>query len=295
MKILIIGASGFLGFHLLREALRENTAFDITATYNHTKLALTGVKNFKCDLCKDKNLSAVIETVTPDTLIYCAAVASPETCERHPKLSLAINTQTPAHIAKLCYFKGVRFIYTSTDLIFDGESAPYREDSPPSPINTYGKHKHLAEKSILSSNPHALICRLPLLYGFCANKKNFTMSVIDSLRANRRVNLFHDEFRTPANASDVARFLLQCPPELSGTLHLGGKEIVSRYQFGGLIAEIFELNKSLIAATSQRDIVTSAARPRDVSLLSEKAFSLGYCPKTVVEGLLKLKEELRNG
>ncbi|MGL5133578.1 MAG: sugar nucleotide-binding protein, partial [Planktothrix sp.] len=73
-----------------------------------------------------------------------------------------------------------------------------------------------------------------------------------------------------------------------GILHLGGKERISRYEFGLLMADILDLPKHLIQPCSQSDIKMFAPRPPDVSLDSSKAFNLGYQPLSIGKELSRL-------
>jgi dTDP-4-dehydrorhamnose reductase len=71
----------------------------------------------------------------------------------------------------------------------------------------------------------------------------------------------------------------------AGILHLGGPQKISRFDFGVKAAEIFGLDVALLNACSQDTINFPAPRPKDVSLNSAKAFSLGYQPLTLEEEL----------
>jgi dTDP-4-dehydrorhamnose reductase len=61
-----------------------------------------------------------------------------------------------------------------------------------------------------------------------------------------------------------------------GIVHLGGRERVSRYEFGLLLAERFGFDLALIQPIYQRDLPMAAPRAADVSMDSRKAIELGY-------------------
>ena len=75
-------------------------------------------------------------------------------------------------------------------------------------------------------------------------------------------------------------------------MHLGGKESISRYQFGLLMAEKLGLPTDIISACKQADVPMAAPRPRDVSLNSAKAYGLGYNPPSLEEEFDYLKQYL---
>jgi dTDP-4-dehydrorhamnose reductase len=74
----------------------------------------------------------------------------------------------------------------------------------------------------------------------------------------------------------------------TGIIHLGGKERISRYDFGVMLAEIGNFDIGLIVPKLQQEIKFTAPRPADVSLDSSKAFSLGYSPDNIKKALSKL-------
>ncbi len=63
------------------------------------------------------------------------------------------------------------------------------------------------------------------------------------------------------------------------------KNGISRYDFGQLLVEVFQLPATKLKSSRQQDIKMAAPRPADVSLDSSKAFILGYQPLSVREEL----------
>jgi len=74
-----------------------------------------------------------------------------------------------------------------------------------------------------------------------------------------------------------------------GIFHLGGRERISRFDFAIRMAEVFGLPKELIIPSLQKDVQMPAKRPADVSLVSEKAYDLGFNPGSVEEELRRLR------
>ena len=98
----------------------------------------------------------------PSAIIHLAAASNPNWCELHPVESQVINTEAPVYLAAYCRDAGIPFIFTSTDLVFDGQQAPYVESWAPAPICTYGRQKAQAEQALLLAYPEAVIARLPI-------------------------------------------------------------------------------------------------------------------------------------
>ena len=100
-----------------------------------------------------------------------------------------------------------------------------------------------------------------------------------------------DEFRTPVSATTAAQgLLLALEKRVNGILHLGGKERISRYNFGLLLAEVLQLNQDLIEPGKQEDIIMAAPRSPDTSLDSSKAWQLGYSPLSLEDELIAISD-----
>lgn len=132
---------------------------------------------------------------------------------------------------------------------------------------------------------------MPLMFGDPSPVSgSFIQPIISSLLEKRIIKLFSDEFRTPASATSASNgILMLLQKKLYGLFHLGGRERISRFDMGTLIADLLDLNQPLIQKCLQKDFHTLAPRPKDVSLDSSKAYAAGYNPKLLVEELRILK------
>lgn len=288
-KILFTGVSGFLGHHL---AGKSRPDLDIWGTYFQNKVQIKGVICESLDILDVEQFKALLDQFQPDAVIHLAALSNPNYCENHPEENNQINTEAPFHLAGACYPLGIQFIYASTDLVFDGNHPPYQEHHSTNGIMAYGQAKAKTEHLLTLMYPDLVtIARLPLLYGWCEAAPNFMTNWIKSLRDGKTVNVFTDEYRTTAWAGDVIDgLILLAEKRATGIFHLGGKERLSRYDFAIEMAQAFDLDASLITPTLQRDVTMAAARPSDVSLVSEKAYELGFEPK-LVKGVLEVLKE----
>jgi dTDP-4-dehydrorhamnose reductase len=290
-KLLISGASGFLGWHLCQKARADWTVY---GTYASHCLEIDGVNLIKLDLRDFQALKQLFERLQPDAVIHTAARAKPNFCQKYPRESFEINVIASLNLAGLCSDFAIPCVFTSTDLVFDGLNPPYRESDRVSPISYYGEQKVLAESGMLERHPQTAICRMPLMFGVASpTAESFLQPFIKTLREGKELSLFFDEVRTPVSASTAASgLLLALEKKLAGILHLGGKERISRYDFGCLMAEVLQFPQDLLTSCPQKDVPMSAPRSPDVSLDSSKAFSLGYHPLSIREELQILKDKL---
>ena len=284
-KLLITGASGFLGWHLCELAKKE---WDVYGTYFSHSLEIPGTKLVKVDLTDFAELKGVFQEIQPSAVIHTAALSQPNYCQTHQEESHSINVTASLNIAGLCADYSIPCVFTSTDLVFDGKKGFYKETDSVNPVNIYGEHKVMAEVGMLERYPQAAICRMPLMFGNATPTAiSFLQSFIKTFQEGKELKLFTDEFRTPVNGKTAAEGLLLAL-EIQGIIHLGGKERISRYDFGRLLVEIFEIPGAKITASQQKDVKMAAPRASDVSLDSSKAFELGYAPLSLREQLISV-------
>lgn len=290
-SLLITGASGFLGWHACRLFARD---WEICGTYLTHPIALERGDCYPLDLSDDKATQACWDTVKPSAVLHTAAVSKVNQCQQAPEKSFPVNVTGAVKLAERCAAAGVPFLLTSTDLVFDGTQPPYAETDPPSPIHHYGEQKAIAERQILEVYPQATICRLPLLYGAATPTAScFLQGFLEAIAAGKTLTLFTDEIRTPAEVTDVIQGLqLTLEQEITGILHLGGPASLNRHEFGLMMADAFRIPTNAMQPCLQSSVPLPAPRPKDVSLNSERAFSLGYAPRTVDVALGTIAQQM---
>lgn len=274
-KILVTGASGFLGWNLCQVARSD---WEVHGSYYQQPIEISGVALHQINLTDPDAVRRTIDLISPDAIIHTAAASSPNFCQANPALSYQINVTASQRLAEICDEAKIPFVFTSTDLVFDGTQPPYLETDPVSPINLYGEQKVAAEQAILAAYPHTSIFRMPLMFGMAPpTATSFIQPWLQALKMGKNLQLFVDEYRTPVSAVTASTGLLLAIETSPGIIHLGGKERISRYEFGKLLAEVFGLDLSLLQPIYQRDLQMIAPRAADVSLNSNKAIKLGYC------------------
>ncbi|WP_088892771.1 SDR family oxidoreductase [Leptolyngbya ohadii] len=290
-KLLITGASGFLGWYLCQIAQAE---WEVYGTYHRhsvkpgVPLAASPIHWMPIDLTDLDALKALFATVRPNAVIHAAAMSRPNDCQDDPVRSYQVNVVASCNIADLCEAAKIPCVFTSSELVFDGTNAPYREGDPVSPINLYGEQKVAAELGMLDRCSQMLVCRMPLMFGNVPHADSFLQPFIQRLQSGERLKVFVDEFRTPVSGEDAARGILQLMDKVRGRIHLGGKERMSRYKFGQHLVAALHLPETMLQPCRQADVPMSAPRAADVSLDSSLAFSLGYSPALVKDALVQL-------
>lgn len=284
--MIVTGASGFLGWNLCQEAKDK---WEIYGTVYSHPITIEGIKIIRIDLTDDISLRKTFHEIRPDAVIHTAAAADPNYCQTHREESRKINLDASIFIAGLCADYQIPCVFTSTDSVFNGLNAPYKENDPASPINIYGENKALAEEGMLKRYPETAVCRMPLMFGLPSPASaSFIQPMIKAMREGAEIKLFTDEFRTPASGKTAARGLLLALEKAKGIIHLGGKERISRYDFGKLVQNLLGLHNAVLTPCLQKDVVMPAPRPPDLSLDSSKAARLGYKQPTLADELKAL-------
>jgi dTDP-4-dehydrorhamnose reductase len=283
--LLVTGAAGFLGWEVCTRAVSEG--YRVYGLVHSSRDVAPGTEPHVCDLGDPAAVIRMIDDLAPQGIVHLAAVAEPNRCEQHPVSSMLVNVDASRTLAAVAAEAGIRLVFTSTDLVFGGDRAPYSEGDPVAPVNEYGRQKAAAEHAVLASCPDASVCRMPLMYGRGGPVSgSFLRSFCATLREGRPLRLFIDEYRTPVSGRDAAGGLLRVLNEGQGVYHLGGPERVSRYAFGLAMVEVFGFEVSLLEPVQLGDIAMAAPRAADVSLSSERAAKeLGWAPGGVAEEL----------
>lgn len=255
MRWLITGASGALGDYLLRELAGESVVAWSGSNRNAPFVPV--------DLADPDAIATAFQAANPDVVIHAAAMARVDACHRDPEMAQRINGDATEQLCELG--RKARMIYISTDLVFDGERAPYRESDLPSPLSMYGRTKVLGEKA-LQHHSRAVVARLSLLFG-PTSRPTFFSHVLESLRGGQTITLFNDEWRTPLGLSAGAHMLVVLArSDFVGTMHLGGPERLSRFEMGQRLARHLRLSDANLNARGRNAAGGAEPRPRDVSL-----------------------------
>ena len=274
--LLVTGASGFLGWHLCRLATSEWSVYGVGCRH---RVTVDGVTPVTGDLTDSTVLATLFDRIRPGAVIHAAAASDPAFCERHVDEARRINITATESLAGQCARSKIPFVFTSTDLVFDGTRPPYGEEDATTPISAYGRQKAEAEQRVMACFPKALICRLPLMIGLSGGFRcTFSFKMLKAFEAGTPIDLFMDEFRTPVDGQNVAAGILTVMGKTSGILNLGGRRRISRYEMGRRLAAIMKRKDASIRPVSITEAASATPRSPDVSLNSQRAYHLGYDP-----------------
>ena len=293
--IVVTGASGLLGINII--AATSGLSREVAGTCYHNALRVPGVQIRSVDLTDRQATREVIATLRPTSIIHCAAATNVDWCEDHPEEADQVNVQASSFLAEIAQELNARFVYISTDSVFDGKRGNYSETDPPAPLSVYANSKLRGEREVLRRHSSPLIVRVTI-YGWSAQSKpSFAEWILDEIAAGRQVRGFSDVYFCPLLANDLAEALLtMLDGGLSGIYHAVGSERISKYDFAKRVAGMFNLGTDDVVPVSILAARLRAPRPIDPSLNTAKIrASLGRPMPDVDAGLRRFLELSENG
>src|SRR5467141_1649759 len=111
-EVLVIGASGLLGQHLMREA----TARGDRPVGTYAASPVEGL--LPLDLADLDGIGPLIVETRPAVVLLAGAMTNVDGCESAPDLADRINALAPGRVAEACRTVGARLVHFSTDYVF---------------------------------------------------------------------------------------------------------------------------------------------------------------------------------
>jgi dTDP-4-dehydrorhamnose reductase len=270
IRAVVVGGSGQIGGWLLRTlADRGHQAIGTYAT-----VAFPGLIPLNAaDLAAS---AAWLVEQGPDVVFYPAGFTWVDGCERDPAKARSANLEQPLNLARAAAEVGARFVYFSTDYVFDGRNGPYTEESPTNALSVYGQSKLEAETALAEALGDAqLTVRTSWVYGPERQGKNFSYQLARALSAGKALECPSDQVSNPSYGPDVARAVVDLVEAgHSGLIHVAGPEVMGRVEFARGLARGFGLDPALIVGKTTAELGQVTPRPLSGGLLSPRLETL---------------------
>jgi dTDP-4-dehydrorhamnose reductase len=265
MKSLVIGASGCVGGILYQDFRKLG---ETQGTYcEHPAEELV-----QLDITNGASVGRTLDQFEPDLILQPAAQPNVDWCEDHPVESYRINVEGTSNVVTAARVSGAKYVFFSSDYVFDGKAGPYREDDIPHPIQVYGQHKLDAERVIQEQLTNYLILRVHGVFGWERQGKNFVARLVQLLSQGKTMTVPSDQIGSPTyapNLSEALRELVQ--KDCRGIYHLVGSTVIDRYSFARLAADAFGLDAKLLIPKTTEELNQKAPRPLRGGLRIDKA------------------------
>jgi len=254
VRVLIVGGSGYLGRALCR------TIADICrvrGTFFRNNIAFSGTR-VHLDVRNKDAAADLLRRTAPHVIFYLAYDIN--------DLNASVVTGTGNLLeARRIYRPASRFVYVSSDAVFDGESGPYGESHAPEPVWPYGAAKREAEIQVLAAG--GTVVRTSLIYGFDPMDPRTAVLEHGLVTGNFSYPYFSDEIRCPVFVNDLCDALWEIAKgvlENKQIINVAGPEPLTRFDFAVRLARYLGHDASNIpkGRLSQHRL----KRPRDLSL-----------------------------
>jgi dTDP-4-dehydrorhamnose reductase len=292
MNILVTGANGFLGYHLVQQLLDlENSTIIATGRNDLQLLPLN--KNLvyqQMDFTDPFAVHDVFEKFKPGVVIHAGAMANVDACEKDQWLAYVTNVEGTLTLLANAEECQAHFIHVSTDFVFDGVTGPYDENSKTRPVNFYGRTKRDAEDAVKEYPFDWTIVRTVLIYGNNpTGRDNILTAVRKKLSAEESYAAVSDIVRTATWVGDLSQGIVSIiKKKKTGIFHLSGPDALTAYEMACKTANYLGLDSSLLKKIQAADLNAPAIRPpRTVFILDKAKRELDYQPVSFEEGLKK--------
>ncbi|MFC3884675.1 dTDP-4-dehydrorhamnose reductase [Bacillus songklensis] len=284
MKILVTGYTGQLGYDVVQHGLKLG-------------LNMVGVGSKDLDITNEEEVSHYINKVHPDGIIHCAAYTAVDRAEDDKDTCWNVNVEGTKYIAQAAKDVNAKFMYISTDYVFNGEGeTPFEETDDPSPIGYYGLTKHEGEEVVKQLSDKWFIVRISWVFGI--NGNNFVKTMLRLVETRNELNVVGDQFGSPTYTLDLARLLIDMiQSDKYGIYHASNEGFCSWAEFA---KEIFrQANKGIkVNSISTEEYPTRAVRPKNSRMSKQKLVDNGFIPlptwQDAVERYLKeLTQEVK--
>jgi dTDP-4-dehydrorhamnose reductase len=256
---LVVGGDGLIGRALTRRLETEGCA--VLATTRRRGCA--GGQRPHLDLADDPSGWTPPRPIAVAFLL--AAASNQLSCCADPESSRRINVDHTVALARRLVGLGVFIVFTSTNLVFDGEAPRYGTCAVPHPTGEYGRQKAEAERALLALGPGVAVVRLTKVV---AAEMPLIGRWVDALKAGRPVEAFTDLICAPMPVGFVAEALARIGAQRKGGLfHLSGADEVSYADLARSLARRLGADTRLVhPTTSVAAGVALQALPRHSSL-----------------------------
>lgn len=261
MKVALTGADGLLGSELA--AVLKDGGYD-----------LAPILERDVDIVDAAAVRAGLRDIAPELLIHCASYTRVDSAESDIDRVYAVNAFGTFHLARTAAELDCRFVYISTDYVFDGAlDRPYRPEDEPAPLNVYGRSKLAGEMLVRTYAPSWTIIRSSSLYGH--NGNGFPEKLCRRAVGGGELRVVDDQISSPTYAPELARGIVELLEAAEGGVyHLTNTGAVSWYEFARVLAEELGLPNELTPVSSS-EFDAPARRPAYSALDNTAARELG--------------------
>ncbi|WP_229770562.1 sugar nucleotide-binding protein [Halorhabdus sp. CBA1104] len=216
-------------------------------------------------------------------------MSDPDTCGQNPDTAVELNEHGTRNVAEAAKRVGAKLVYISTSFVFPANGT-YSPDDTPNPQTVYGQTKHNGEQIVQDELDDYIIIRCPKLFGAAEldGVNEITESILQAFTEDGKVELDDSTERYPVFVDDVisaTQRLLDI--DAQGIYHISTHEPYTKYEFGTLVADIFDMEGELIPIEGNPYV----DRPSGIELETADIERLGVTIQPVEQALNTIKHQ----
>jgi len=296
-KVVITGSNGLLGQSLVNLLLNEKEVYEVYGfSRGENRSGRTDFNYISIDITQENQFKNSLLEIKPDFIVNTAAMTQVDECETKKEACDLLNVDVVKWIAEVSKEINAHVVHISTDFIFDGKKGYYKETDEPNPLSYYGLSKLKSEQILENSTVDYTILRTILVFGkvFDMSRSNIVLFVKEMLSQGKEVTMITDQFRMPTYVEDLAvACKISIDNKAKGIFNISSNTLLSVLEIAEQIAEVFDLDKSLIKPISTETLNQRAPRPAKTGFdLSKTNSELGFKTNSFKEDLIRFKKTL---
>lgn len=266
-RIAVTGSTGYLA--------------SLIQLYNKEKFLFIPISRKDLDLENTDEVKQFFEKLEFDTVLHAAARTQTTDCEMHPDETKKVNTDSAIQIAEICQKKKARFIFLSTEQVFNDkkETGPYTEETSPKSTSVYGNQKLAVEEYLNTHELDFITLRLSWMMGLSfpelTSSPNIIKNVMNAMFYQKPTKFTVNEMRGMTYAKNFAQQFDKILGLPKGTYHFSSNNNLSTYEFANFIAKELGFDNERIRQFILADKERYADQFRDLRLATDKIQQYG--------------------
>ena len=292
MKVLITGAYGLLGKKVVQQFLLDN-GFEVFGIVREEVLYnnLLTVQYFVVELTDTVALQKILIYIKPEIIIHCAANVNLTDCEKNKHYAYQLHVNSSAVLSQSLGLK--KFIYISTDSVFDGEKGGYLENEAVNPLNNYAKTKWEGEIAVLNNFEETIVVRTNIYGNNNPIKNSLAEWAFQNLSNDISIDGFTDVIFNPVSTVQLAKALkVISVSQFRGIINVVSNKPTSKYYFLLEMARKLKKNENLVHPVSILKHNSEIIRPLNTSLSGDKLKKIFGLDFSLEEGLDEIIKDL---
>lgn len=263
MKVLVTGASGQLGYDVVRELTKRG----------HEAV---GVSSKEMDITDQAQVEKMITEANVDVVMHGAAYTAVDAAEDNEAQCRLVNANGTENIAVVCKKLDIPMVYISTDYVFDGQGTrPWEPEDERHPLNVYGQTKYEGELAVQKYLEKYFIVRIAWVFGI--NGNNFIKTMLKLSKTHDTLTVINDQIGSPTYTYDLARLLVDMmETDKYGIYHATNEGLCSWYEFAVEIFWQAGISMNVIPVTSAEYKAAKAKRPFNSRMNKDKLEENGF-------------------